>query len=163
MFRTAIFAISGMLLSGAADAFGEPRIDWLPQTLRLIEPGGAYGRMLRLPDGALFFVCEHSGKIWARRSSAAGANWTDAQEVAHWLEGTQLWKRHVSLSRDAGSRSIVGFAVRERRSDGDGAGDRHGERPSGRLECGWPLGAMKGWLSAGLSLWRSPDNMPTAS
>lgn len=78
---------------------GEPTFSWDARTLRLIEPEGAYGRMIPLPQKGLVFVCERGRGIRARRSRDAGATWSEAQEVAMWREG-QLANPELLLTRD---------------------------------------------------------------
>ena len=90
-----------LLLRGRADAAGAARLVWDRQTLRLIDRGGAYGRMLRLEDGAFCFVCERRGRIWARRSREAGAAWSEAHEVARWGSGALANPELLRLSDGA--------------------------------------------------------------
>ena len=74
-------------LSGCLAAEETARLAWDRRTLRLIEPGGTYGRMTRLGDGSLVFACEKQGALQARRSTDAGRTWSDAQPVASWADG----------------------------------------------------------------------------
>lgn len=49
-----------------------PKIQWDPSTLRLIEQGGGYGRMVRLRDGSIACAFDHQRKMWLRRSTDGG-------------------------------------------------------------------------------------------
>ena len=51
-------------------------IVWDPATLTLVSAGGLYGRMTRLPGGAILCVYEQGGKSWARRSRDGGRTWS---------------------------------------------------------------------------------------
>jgi len=135
MFRIGIFIISGLFLSGAAEALGESRIDWQPLSLRLIDRGGVYGRMLRLPDGSLFFVCERGGTIRARQSRDVGWTWTDAQEVARWQDGSLANPELLSLP----DGTLLCF---------------HNRRP--RKEAKAPYAIAVSRLEKGASAWSAP-------
>ena len=88
-FQTFCAALVTCLLctDGLAADGGQPQLVWDARTLRLIERGGAYGRMIRLDGGALFFVCERRGVLRARRSRDGGLTWSEPETVAEWDRG----------------------------------------------------------------------------
>ena len=114
MLRLASVLLGVTLLGCKTGAAGEPRLVWEAPTLRLIDRGGTYGRMRRLSDGTLFFVCERSGGISSRQSRDAGATWSDAKEVARWEQGA-LTNPELLLLRDG---TLVCFFNRRPRAAG---------------------------------------------
>ena len=89
-----------LAMAWAGEAFsGETPFSWEARTLRLIEPGGAYGRMVPVPGKGLIFVCERARGIWSRQSRDAGKTWSEAQEVAIWKEG-KLANPELLLTRE---------------------------------------------------------------
>src|SRR5690349_19756572 len=50
-----------------------PTIQWDRSTLRLIEQGGDYGRMARLPDGAVACAYDRGSKMYLRLSTDGGS------------------------------------------------------------------------------------------
>jgi hypothetical protein len=66
----------------AVAACGETRLEWDPATLVLIQRGGIYGRMARLPDGGILCVYERAAKVHTRRSGDEGRTWEDERTIA---------------------------------------------------------------------------------
>ncbi|HVW09214.1 MAG TPA: hypothetical protein VHC90_11570 [Bryobacteraceae bacterium] len=60
-----------------ADNYRNAQIVWDASTLHLIQPGGVYGRMVRLPDREILCAFELSGAISVRRSADEGSTWSD--------------------------------------------------------------------------------------
>jgi hypothetical protein len=69
-------------------------VAWDLSTLRLVEPGGDYGRMARLKDGSIACVCNRASKMWIRHSTDEGLTWKEpilvAQEPDCWLTNADL-------------------------------------------------------------------------
>lgn len=63
-------------------------IEWDRSTLVLIQKGGSYARMIRLPDGDILCSFEYQGKCWVRRSSDNGRTWGELVLVATAPSGT---------------------------------------------------------------------------
>ncbi len=61
-------------------------IEWQPQTLRLVQEGGHYGRLHRLRNGDLLCVYASDG-VLVRRSRDDGKTWQKPVEVARWPYG----------------------------------------------------------------------------
>jgi hypothetical protein len=66
---------------------GAVRIAWDRQTRTLIEPGGLYGRIIRLPD-ALLCAFERDGRSWVRASRDNGRTWQAPALAARFAHGT---------------------------------------------------------------------------
>ena len=71
-----------------------PTIEWDASTLQLIAPGGDYGRMVRLGDGAIACAYDRGGTLWIRRSADEGQTWSEpvfvAKEADCWLTNSEL-------------------------------------------------------------------------
>ncbi len=63
------------------------RIEWNPRTLRLLQPGGNYGRIARQRNGELAFVYDQDRAVWVRLSRDDGKNWGTPVRVAAWPHG----------------------------------------------------------------------------
>lgn len=63
------------------------QIEWDPRTLRLLQPGGNYGRIARQPNGDLAFVYDQNRAIWVRLSRDEGKTWGAPVRVAAWPHG----------------------------------------------------------------------------
>ncbi len=64
------------------------RIDWQPSTLRLIQPGGGYGRVARVDEKQVVVIYERSAGIWAKISNNNGDSWGPEIPVAQYQYGT---------------------------------------------------------------------------
>lgn len=52
------------------------RITWQQSSLRLIQAGGVYGRMARLPDRKILCAVELNGSVYVKSSTDEGRTWT---------------------------------------------------------------------------------------
>ena len=81
-----------LLLSAAAAVSAADhraaRIAWDSSTLVLIQRGGIYGRMARLPGQRILCVYERAARVYTRRSSDEGRTWEDERLVAQFPFGT---------------------------------------------------------------------------
>ncbi|HVV47906.1 MAG TPA: exo-alpha-sialidase [Bryobacteraceae bacterium] len=59
-----------------ADNYRNAQIVWDRSTLHLIQPGGVYGRMVRLPNREILCAFEWGGAISVRRSADEGSTWS---------------------------------------------------------------------------------------
>jgi hypothetical protein len=87
-------ALTILLLISSASAADLPAIEWDAKTLRLIEPRGDYGRMVRLKDNCVACIFDRDGKMWIRRSNDDGATFGDAVLVA---EDKDCWLTNADL------------------------------------------------------------------
>jgi hypothetical protein len=77
-----------LALACAASSAPKPaRITWDRATLRLVQPGGLYGRMVRLRGGALLCAYERAGACWATRSRDDGRTWSAPALAARFAPG----------------------------------------------------------------------------
>lgn len=61
-----------------AACLGAPRtLTWDTAGARLLAPGGTYGRIARLADGALLCSFERGGRAWVQRSVDRAATWSE--------------------------------------------------------------------------------------
>ena len=90
--HTALSFFLGSLLAGssaAGQALPPPRIEWNPASLTLVQAGGNYARIVRLPGGGpLVCAFELAGKVAVRRSTDEGRTWTPPTTVAAWPLGS---------------------------------------------------------------------------
>src|SRR5215469_15758470 len=63
-------------------------IVWDPTTLVLVQPGGVYGRMVRLPNRQILCSFESNGAIFVRHSIDEGQTWEEPVQVASFAFGT---------------------------------------------------------------------------
>src|ERR1051326_4840729 len=75
-------------VSAQSRNYADARIVWDPSTLVLLQPGGAYGRMVRLPDRGILCAFEWSGAIYSRRSRDEGRTWVAPVKAASFDFGT---------------------------------------------------------------------------
>ena len=90
-----------------------PRIEWDPATLVLVQRGGIYGRMARLPDQDILCVYERAAKVHTRRSRDDGRTWEDERNIAEFSFGVAANPEILAL---AGGRILI--AYNERPNDG---------------------------------------------
>lgn len=64
------------------------QIVWDSTTLTLVQPGGLYGRMARLPDREILCAFEWNAAIYVRRSADEGQTWSDPVQAASFPFGT---------------------------------------------------------------------------
>src|SRR3569623_340372 len=94
MIRRSLFAVlltsfSVVAASGQpADSYRNAQIVWDPSTLHLVQPGGVYGRMVRLPNREILCAFELNGAISVRRSADEGRTWTPAVAAASYNFGS---------------------------------------------------------------------------
>lgn len=74
--------------AAAAAEHRAARLEWDPSTLVLIQRGGIYGRMARLPDESILCVYERATRIHTRRSRDEGRTWEEERTVAAYPFGT---------------------------------------------------------------------------
>lgn len=74
--------------AGIAADHRQARIDWDPSTLVLVQQGGVYARMARMPDGAIRAIYERAAKVHTRRSADEGKTWGDEVTIAQYAHGT---------------------------------------------------------------------------
>ncbi|HEX8521341.1 MAG TPA: sialidase family protein [Tepidisphaeraceae bacterium] len=71
-----------------------PTLTWDQKTLRLIEEGADYGRMVRLKDGRVACVYDHGGSMWFRTSDDGGMTFGQrvlvARDESCWLTNADL-------------------------------------------------------------------------
>lgn len=77
----AAFAALGAL-AGFSRGEPLPTIRWDKTSLRLIEQGGDYGRMVRLSDGSVACAYDRGGKMWVRHSKDGGSTFDEPVLVA---------------------------------------------------------------------------------
>ena len=81
-------ATAGLLLAGCLAAqeaprdHTSPRLVWDQTTLTLVQAGGGYGRMVRLPDQRILCSYERASRIWVRSSRDEGRTWKQEMPVA---------------------------------------------------------------------------------
>jgi hypothetical protein len=85
-------AAAGLLLAGclsaqnvaqnAARDRNPPRLVWDTASLTLVQAGGVYGRMLRLPDQRILCSYERGSRVWVRASRDEGRTWDTEIPVA---------------------------------------------------------------------------------
>lgn len=71
-----------------------PTITWHVATLRLVEQGGDYGRMVRLKDGSIACVYDRAARVWIRHSNDEGMTWKAPILVA---EDPDCWLTNADL------------------------------------------------------------------
>src|SRR5436190_515530 len=92
----AVVMMTMMVAAAPARAEDEakPTIEWDQSTLRLIERGASYARMVRLADKSIACAFDRDGKLWVRRSTDNGMTWAAAVLVAEepesWLTNSEL-------------------------------------------------------------------------
>jgi len=91
----------------------ESTVNWDRDTLRLIAPGGIYGRIAALPDATLLCGYERRGACWVMHSADAGRSWSPAVEAARFEFGTAANPELCVLSE-----TTVVLAYNERPNDG---------------------------------------------
>ncbi len=79
--RLLFLALALSWLAVPSAAWGRLTIRWQPETAVLVQRGGVYGRMARLPDGAILCAYSHRHPLWVRRSEDNGKTW-DEETVA---------------------------------------------------------------------------------
>lgn len=105
-----------------------PRLSWDAASLRLIEQGGEYGRMVRLASDHIACVYDRSRKMWIRHSFDDGRSWKEpilvAEEPDCWLtnadllalrDGTLLYfwnERPLAAVRHSGQKTPPGLLTR---------------------------------------------------
>ena len=71
-----------------------PRIVWDSTTMRLVQAGGDYGRMVRLADRSIACAYDHARKMWIRHSLDEATSWRSpilvAEEPDCWLTNAEL-------------------------------------------------------------------------
>jgi hypothetical protein len=72
----------------AAAPVKNTRIEWQESTLRLIQPGGGYGRIARVDEKQVVVIYERAGGIWVKISNDNGNNWGTEILVARYPQGT---------------------------------------------------------------------------
>src|ERR1041385_3075118 len=82
LFLLSLFAIRSSTQVLENKNHHDARIAWNPSTLTLIQPGGVYGRMVRLPNREILCSFERSGRVVGRRSADEGKTWSEAVLVA---------------------------------------------------------------------------------
>jgi hypothetical protein len=86
-------AAAGLLLAGclAAQEMAHdrtpPRLAWDPATLTLVQAGGVYGRMVRLPNQQILCSYERGSRIYVRPSRDEGRTWEQETPVAAYQFG----------------------------------------------------------------------------
>ena len=90
-----------------------PTISWDPASLRLLAPGGVYGRLVRLADGTLLLGYERHGSCWVQRSGVSGGRWSIAVEAARFGHGAAANPEFCVLDE-----TTVLLAYNERPHDG---------------------------------------------
>lgn len=93
-----ILALAGGALALAAEPNPLPAIAWQRETLRLVQAGGDYARMVRLADGHIACAYDRAGKMWLRISTDEGKTWGEPIQVAAeadcWLTNAELLLLH---------------------------------------------------------------------
>ena len=84
-----LLVIAGVLLAlTAARAAGNAsRIVWDQRTLVLVQDGGGYGRMVRLPDQEILCSYSRGPNVYVRRSRDEGRTWERETKVAEFAFG----------------------------------------------------------------------------
>lgn len=89
-----VLAPSAFLRAQAESRPSLPTITWDAATLRLVEAGGDYARMVRLKDGSIACGYDRARKMWIRHSTDEGLTWKApilvAQEPDCWLTNADL-------------------------------------------------------------------------
>jgi len=127
----ALIAIAGLVLAAAVHAAPDttPRIEWDQTTLRLVQRGATYGRMIWLSDGSILCIHDRGGNVWVRKSDDEGVSWRKPVLVATYPHGVatnpeilQLRNGWVLASYNERPRDEVRpFAIRARISRDEGA------------------------------------------
>lgn len=89
-FALAVFLFTGCAVfkpTASSIEHQSIHIAWDASTLRLIQPGGCYGRIIRLADGDLLCGFELESKAAVRRSSDEGRTWGEPVMAAAWAHG----------------------------------------------------------------------------
>src|SRR5205085_2460407 len=81
-----------LFLAGCAHV--PPTVEWDQSTLRLIDRGGSYGRIVRLHDGTLACAFDRDSRMWIRHSRDDGRSWSEAVLVA---QDPQCWLTNADL------------------------------------------------------------------
>lgn len=76
--------LAALVCAGRAWGAG---VEWDAATLTLIQPGGGYGRMVRLADGNIACCFELHGKAQVRRSADEGRSWAEPVIATAWEHG----------------------------------------------------------------------------
>ncbi len=89
MHRALLVILLAICIGGCAPTPQSLTIKWDASTLRLIDAGADYGRMIRLSSGQLACVFDRGAKMWIRHSTDDGQSWGEAilvaQEKGSWL------------------------------------------------------------------------------
>lgn len=90
----AVPGLSGPSKAPTTSKLSLPTIEWDAATLRLIEAGGDYTRMVRLRNGNIACVFDRDRKMWIRHSTDEGLTWKApilvAEEPDCWLTNADL-------------------------------------------------------------------------
>jgi len=97
------------LLSLCAAPDGE--LIWERETLRLLAPGGVYGRMIALPGEATLCAFERRGACYVARSESGGRGWQEPVEAARFEFGTAA---NPELCAIEGSTVLLAYNERPR-------------------------------------------------
>ena len=79
--------IAGILLLNVFAEAQEPRIRWAPNTLRLVQRGGNYARMIRLRTGEILCTYELGPNVGVKRSNDGGVTWHGAAQTSRYRHG----------------------------------------------------------------------------
>lgn len=83
-----VFFLAGAYAQGVPASTPGAHIQWNPQTLTLVQSGGNYARIVRLPSRQLACVFEMGPQVFLRRSQDEGKTWDAPKLVATWPEGS---------------------------------------------------------------------------
>src|SRR4051812_34833250 len=93
---------SVMLVSGWAEQSkptSQPAgVEWDRSTLRLIAPGGHYGRVIRMKSGEWVAGYSRGPAVWARVSGDGGKSWDEPVRVADFANGHATNSELLELS-----------------------------------------------------------------
>lgn len=112
------FLCLSLALFAAAPARAETdyttaRLNWDPSTLRLIQEGGSFGRMIRLANREILVSYEWGDQIYVKRSADEGVTWTPPQRLTDFPYGSSTTPEAAVLLDGS-----VLLAYNERPSDG---------------------------------------------
>lgn len=93
--------------------YSDASIVWDPATLVLVQAGGVYGRMVRLPNREILCSFELNGSIFVRRSEDEGRTWDDAVLAASFNFGNAANPEMLVLQNNT-----VLLSYNERPNDG---------------------------------------------